>query len=117
MGMFGWSYPPGAANDPSAPYNQQEGPCEVCGKGVDDCICPECDLCGCYGDPDCYDPYLFRPGYHGLFRTKEQEDSLAVMEVKWAAECKADFEYWEAQRKNELSEFGKSDAGSIFEEV
>lgn len=24
MGKFGWSYPPGAANDPSAPYNQTE---------------------------------------------------------------------------------------------
>lgn len=22
MSRFGWSYPPGAANDPSAPYNQ-----------------------------------------------------------------------------------------------
>jgi hypothetical protein len=29
MGMFGWSYPPGAENDPSAPYNQDdEGDCE-----------------------------------------------------------------------------------------
>ena len=24
MSKFGWSYPPGAANDPSAPYNQEE---------------------------------------------------------------------------------------------
>lgn len=24
MGKFGWSYPPGAANDPFAPYNQDE---------------------------------------------------------------------------------------------
>jgi len=23
--IFGWSYPPGAANDPNAPYNQDEG--------------------------------------------------------------------------------------------
>jgi len=28
MGIFGWSYPPGAANDPYAPYNQQEDPPE-----------------------------------------------------------------------------------------
>jgi hypothetical protein len=26
MGIFGWSYPPGAANDPFAPYNEQEQP-------------------------------------------------------------------------------------------
>ena len=24
MGIFGWSYPPGAANDPYAPYNQTD---------------------------------------------------------------------------------------------
>ena len=27
--MFGWSYPPGAANDPSAPYNQEEEPLDL----------------------------------------------------------------------------------------
>lgn len=27
--MFGWSYPPGAANDPSAPYNQDDPPFEL----------------------------------------------------------------------------------------
>jgi hypothetical protein len=26
MGIFGWSYPPGAENDPYAPYNQEESP-------------------------------------------------------------------------------------------
>ena len=25
-GIFGWSYPAGAANDPNAPYNQEEVP-------------------------------------------------------------------------------------------
>lgn len=115
MGMFGWSYPPGAANDPNAPYNQQEGPCEVCGKGCDDCICPECDLCGSQGDPDCYDPYQFRPGFHGLFRTQAQIDSLADAEVMWAADCEAEAKYWEEQRKEGISMFGKSDAGDIFE--
>lgn len=36
MGKFGWSYPPGAATDPNAPYNQTPADalpvwCEVCG--------------------------------------------------------------------------------------
>jgi len=26
--IFGWSYPPGAENDPNAPYNQPDNPCE-----------------------------------------------------------------------------------------
>jgi len=29
MGMLGWSYPPGAENDPSAPYNQDCGDDEL----------------------------------------------------------------------------------------
>ncbi len=29
MGLFGWSYPPGAANDPSAPYNQDDEPIDL----------------------------------------------------------------------------------------
>lgn len=32
MGKFGWSLPPGAANDPAAPYNQPDPP-----------ACPECE--------------------------------------------------------------------------
>ena len=52
--MFGWSYPPGAANDPYAPWNQEDGPCAVCGKLTDECICPECPACSAVGDPKCY---------------------------------------------------------------
>lgn len=54
MTNFGWSYPPGAANDPNAPWNQEEGPCEICGEDIDNCICPECPICSEYGNPDCY---------------------------------------------------------------
>lgn len=37
-GKFGWSYPPGAANDPMAPYNQQEDDvhCVYCGVDLPD---------------------------------------------------------------------------------
>lgn len=60
--IFGWSYPPGC----SGPPDEYEGPCEVCGQHVDDCICPECEVCATYGDPDCYIK-------HGLRRTEEQK--------------------------------------------
>jgi len=55
LSKFGWWYPPGAANDPNAPYNQTDPPCGVCGQREDDCICPECPTCGGVGDPACYD--------------------------------------------------------------
>lgn len=35
---FGWHYPPGAANDPNAPYNQSDiGDCPICGSDLEDC--------------------------------------------------------------------------------
>jgi hypothetical protein len=54
-GMFGWSYPPGAASDPNAPWNQEDPPCDICKRDPFDCICPECPVCGACGDPLCYD--------------------------------------------------------------
>ena len=42
---FGWSYPAGAENDPSAPYNDPgDGPCDHCGHEGCECMyCPACD--------------------------------------------------------------------------
>lgn len=42
-----------------------EGPCAICGKSVDDCICPECPVCHVNGRPECY-------AEHGLTLTDEQ---------------------------------------------
>ena len=41
-GIFGWSYPPGCGG---LPWDDDQ-PCEVCGKDVEACICPECPTCG-----------------------------------------------------------------------
>lgn len=53
-GIFGWSYPPGCSGPP---YDDR--PCEVCfldpgSTGPHGCICPECEVCGETGNPDCY---------------------------------------------------------------
>lgn len=80
MGMFGWSYPPGC----SGPPDDEEGPCSICGLAIDDCICPECAVCGCVGDPSCYDA-------HGLVRTQAQIDSLAAQEAAWDADNTATY--------------------------
>jgi len=71
---FGWNYPPGvSANDPNAPWNQQESPCAMCGKSVDACICLECPVCKSVGDPFCYD-------HHGLVQSDAQKTSLREAE-------------------------------------
>lgn len=61
-GVFGWSYPPGAENDPNAPYNQREpidcSECNGTGTKFDpDAECPEdreyrCDTCDGTGEVD-----------------------------------------------------------------
>jgi hypoxanthine-guanine phosphoribosyltransferase len=45
----------------------------MCGKDVDNCICPECPVCEAIGDPLCYEK-------HGLIQTEEQKESLAKYE-------------------------------------
>ena len=52
MSKFGWSYPAGAENDPSAPYNQiDEGECQWCGLAInagnneEQCECEFCMVC------------------------------------------------------------------------
>ena len=125
MGIFGWSYPPGAANDPSAPWNQEEPPCKVCGLHVDDCICPECDACFAVGDPRCYSDYEREPKLpefdergpmvprlgHGMHRTEQQLESLAAFRAQQEQETKqrseeaqAEYEYWQQEQARRANE-------------
>ena len=63
MNVFGYHYPAGAANDPSAPYNQRDAEtCETCGgEGFVECPsckgkphdCEECDDEGVVVCEDC----------------------------------------------------------------
>lgn len=99
MSKFGWSYPPGAASDPYAPYNQSEAPCAICGEFEDACICPECTQCGAIGDPKCYE---YDHHVQPMIRSSEQEYSLAWNEAHWEqrSRCEAEAEalaqkHWE----------------------
>ena len=108
LSKFGWSYPPGAANDPNAPYNQtDEIGCAVCGGGIaDDCICPKCPVCGALGDPICYDGKTMAGCYqcrmavlgvasirhqhrssHGLVRSPEQIAKRTALDAAIAEEA------------------------------
>lgn len=56
-----------------------EYPCLVCGRYPDDCLCPECNICGEYGCPECYEK-------HGLERAPEQIASLEAYEASLEAD-------------------------------
>jgi len=87
MGLFGWDLPPGVTMRDIDP---PELPCEICGEFVDNCICPECSVCGGVGDPLCYEK-------HGLVRSKQQIENLTKREAEWAAEAREEEKYWDAR--------------------
>ncbi len=35
-------------------YTDEFRPCDVCGRDIMDCECPECPVCHQVGDPDCF---------------------------------------------------------------
>lgn len=87
MSLFRWSLPPGCG---TLPGEEDDGPCQVCGNAIDDCICPCCPECESGGDPACYDPKS--PRFHGLVPNKEQEESLAKFEAIWAEQNREEME-------------------------
>lgn len=74
--IFGWSYPPGC----NGPPDDDEGPCEVCGEWIDNCICPECMVCSEYGNSYCYI-------HHGMKRTEEQKFYMECNQRDWKEEA------------------------------
>ena len=93
---FGWSYPPGAANDPLAPYNQEGGPCEVCGQNPDgDCQCSECPIHKEAGNPACYPDCFWPRPWHILVPPNRKRASLHDAQGKTIAEeLDAELAYW-----------------------
>lgn len=90
--VFGWSLPPGVTqrmiDEAAGGYDGQ--PCDVCGYDVDHCICPECPVCGSYGDPHCYEPS--EGEHHGLHRTPDQEEAFALACKRWEEEARQEQE-------------------------
>lgn len=79
MGKFGWSLPPGVSHRMIDEAYGVEGPCECCGKMVDDCICEECPQCSEYGDPHCYKE-------HGMEYSAEQLAGQAELDQHYKEE-------------------------------
>jgi len=65
----------------------EEYPCEICGEHPDNCICPECHICGEIGYKRCY-------VNHGMTRTEEQKFSLECANRKWELETLREMEYF-----------------------
>lgn len=71
MSIFGSSLPPGCHR---LPDEEPDPPCDVCGKDIDWCVCPECPICGETGNIKCYQITGAWEGLedHNLQLSKEQ---------------------------------------------
>jgi len=85
-------------DDPSAEV--WDWPCEVCGENSDkDCVCPQCDVCGCIGDPQCYVVHgIQRSEIQKFFREINDREIIALNKSE-AAYIKAAEKEWEEEMK------------------
>ena len=76
-----------------------DGPlvCDVCGGDPegDDCICPECPVCGSAGEPGCYEN-------HGLVRSEGQIAGLKAFEAAKAKEIEEERKFWDSDPYGEF---------------
>ena len=73
--IFGWDLPPGVITRMiEQAYEADDGPCAICAKPADACICPECQVCREIGRPQCYrtSPGEGFPDGHGMTLSKAQ---------------------------------------------
>lgn len=69
MANFGWSYPPGC----SGPPDDDDRPCNHCGRCVYDCICEVCEICGVIDKQNCHTEIdgVMYPNQLDVFRANE----------------------------------------------
>ena len=94
--LFGWSYPPGCD---SVPGDWDEW-CQMCGREVGECVCPECPVCGEVGNPECYSA---RESRH-LSISREQVASLEEVEAEAEDREAAEQRYAEEFRRGIIVE-------------
>lgn len=85
--VFGWNYPPGCSGPPDDDY-----PCMVCGQYEGFCECPECPVCGEYGNPECYKEHGLQLTFLQIHqRNQEQLNALweAYQDERWWLSTKA----------------------------
>jgi hypothetical protein len=61
----------------------RSGPCDVCGRAAEACVCPECPVCRVMGNPTCYAD-AGTSGSHGLRRSDAQLQALWIGEARAA---------------------------------
>jgi hypothetical protein len=95
--LFGWSLPPGCSATPG----EEDCGCEVCGNGVDNCVCPECLTCFEVGRPECYTPVS--SGGCGCSKTLLQTVLLIEAEANRDRRARDEHEWAKSEADREFS--------------
>jgi hypothetical protein len=106
MSKFGWSYPAGAANDPNAPYNQEEMPIADLPIPEQSIVCPAC------GETAEWHRETTEPGpFNDLTSTDLDSEGWHCAECDWEQECeREDYEnqaIYDEKYKDRLNEVKK----------
>lgn len=90
MSKFGWSYPPGAANDPFAPYNQDydDDHCAYCGADLPDDVTGlseevESAIMDGFCNPEHFDLYEKHGPSGAPIMSSEDKDRYNALRVRW----------------------------------
>ncbi len=89
--VFGWSLPPGCTQRHIDEAAGVDAPCAVCALPAEDCVCPECHVCGQQGDPDCYSTAGLG---HGLSLNRQQVELRARARIRALQDRIADEEQY-----------------------
>ena len=71
-------------------------PCQICHYGEGDCTCPECEVCGEYGNPACINAHMpFDKWGHFRFQRSERELKAEAEYEKSVREAEDKAEGWD----------------------
>jgi len=102
MGKFGWSYPPGAANDPFAPYNEDynDTVCIYCGAALPDDVTGYAEI-----NEDAVNEGFCNDAHRQLFDKNGPSDTYGQPQMTQAEQDRRDtlatrLNTWRANRKD-----------------
>ena len=78
--------------EPSDPAADADTCCQICGRDVEDCVCPECPACQVSGDPAC----ILEHGYGPIVTAAaEQRGTTTAWNAVWNIEREGKHLEWQ----------------------
>jgi hypothetical protein len=76
------------------PYDYEPN-CQICHHSADECICPQCDVCGEAGNPSCINTHMsWKQWGHFFFQITEKEREQEIQRLKKEEELLDSLDNW-----------------------